>query len=378
MSQIETISTREITPFRFDIVGSFLRPQALKDARQKFQNNEISATQLRAVEDQEIVRLIAKQKQVGLKAVTDGEFRRSWWHLDFMWGFNGIEKFSSDKGYVFKGFVTRAETARVSGKIQYNPNHPFIEHFMFLKEAAGEGVIARQAIPAPAQILHEVLRGDNRASTDAVYASVDEVIADLAEAYRQTILAFYAAGCRSLQLDDTTWGVLCDPKNRAVMESSGTNVDEALARYAKINEIATNDLPGDLVITTHVCRGNFRSTYMATGSYDVIADAYFNQPNYDAYYLEFDTERAGGFEVLKGLKGRKVVLGLVSSKTGELEDRAHIIARIREAAQYVNLDDICLSPQCGFASTEEGNLLTEEEQWKKLAFIRDVAGEVWG
>lgn len=377
MCQTQTFSKREVTPYRLDIVGSFLRPQALKDARVKFQNNEITEAELRAVEDVEIIRLIAKQKQVGLQAVTDGEFRRSWWHLDFMWGFEGIEKIQSEDGYVFKGFVTRAETARLSGNIRFNSQHPFFEHFKFLKEAADHDVVARQAIPAPAQILLELLRADNRSCTDAVYSSIDELISDLGEAYRQTILAFYATGCRSLQLDDTTWGILCDPKHRAAIEENGGNLEERLAWYAKVNELATTDLPEDLVVTTHVCRGNFRSTYMATGSYDAIAEPYFNQANYDAYYLEFDTERAGGFEVLKGLKDRKVVLGLVSSKIGELEDKQQIIARINEAAQYVDLNDICLSPQCGFASTEEGNVLTEEEQWRKLALIREIVEEVW-
>ncbi|MGI2293491.1 5-methyltetrahydropteroyltriglutamate--homocysteine S-methyltransferase [Paenibacillus sp. GXUN7292] len=378
MSGASTISKRTDTPFRYDIVGSFLRPEPLKIAREKYLNNEITEEQLRAVEDVEIIKLIAKQKQAGLKAVTDGEFRRSWWHLDFMWGFAGVDKVQLESGYVFKGVVTRAETARLSSKIKFSNEHPFLEHFAFLKAAAGEEVVARQAIPAPAQLLFELLRvGDNLQSTLAVYDSIDELIADIGEAYHQAILAFYNAGCRSLQLDDTTWGILCDPKNRARIEESGGNLAETLARSVKVNELATKDLPEDLVITTHVCRGNFKSTYLATGSYDAIAEAYFSQANYDAFYLEFDTERAGSFEVLQNLKDRHVVLGMISSKTGELENKAAIIARIHEAAQYADLDRLCLSPQCGFASTEEGNIITEEEQWKKIALVREIAEAVW-
>lgn len=379
MSELGAVTKRTTTPFRNDIVGSFLRPAALKEAREKFANGEITEAQLRSVEDVEIVKLVAKQKQVGLKAVTDGEFRRSWWHLDFMWGFAGVDKIKLESGYVFKGVTTRAETARLSDKITFTTAHPFLEHFSFLKEAAGKDVIARQAIPAPAQMFLELTRvGDNLQSTLAVYSSMDELMVDIAQAYREAILSLYEVGCRSVQLDDTTWGILLDPNNRERMEKSGVNIDALLARLSKINEIATNDLPEDLVLTTHVCRGNFMSTYLATGSYDAIADSYFSQPNYDAFYLEFDSERSGNLDVLKGLKDRHVVLGLVSSKTGELEDKAAIIARIHEAAQYVELDRLCLSPQCGFASTEEGNILTEEDQWKKLALIRDIAEEVWG
>ncbi|MFD2115783.1 5-methyltetrahydropteroyltriglutamate--homocysteine S-methyltransferase [Paenibacillus yanchengensis] len=379
MSELQPITKRTVTPFRNDIVGSFLRPAALKEAREKYVNGEITAEQLRAIEDVEIIKLVAKQKQVGLKAVTDGEFRRSWWHLDFMWGFSGVDKIKLESGYVFKGVTTRAETARLFDKITFTKAHPFLEHFSFLKEAAGVDTIARQAIPAPAQMLFELIRvGDNLQSTLAIYSSINELVEDIGQAYREAILAFYEAGCRSIQLDDTTWGILLDPNTRARMEENGANIKELLARSVKVNELATRDLPEDLVITTHVCRGNFMSTYLASGGYESIADAYFSQPNYDAFYLEFDTDRSGSLEVLKELKQGDVVLGLVSSKTGELEDKAAIIARIHEAAQYVDLDRLCLSPQCGFASTEEGNILTEEDQWKKLTLIREIAEEVWG
>ncbi len=379
MSEAKTINPRTVTPFRHDIVGSFLRPESLKTAREKHANKEITDAELRAVEDVEIIKLIAKQKQVGLKAVTDGEFRRSWWHLDFMWGFEGVEKIQLESGYVFKGVTTRAETARLSRKIRFTNVHPFLEHFAFLKAAAGDDVIARQAIPAPAQMLLELVRvGDNLNSTLQVYSSMEELADDISTAYREAILALYAGGCRSIQLDDTTWGVLCDPKNQERILQGGGSLEELLARNVAINERALRDLPEDLVITTHVCRGNFKSTYLAEGGYDSIADAYFSQKSYDAFYLEFDTDRSGSLEVIKGLKDKYIVLGLVSSKTGELEDKQYIIDRIHEAAQYAELDRLCLSPQCGFASTEEGNILTEAEQWRKLAFIRDIAKEVWG
>ena len=369
---------RTVTPFRYDIVGSFLRPQALKEARAQFQNGEITAEQLREVESAEIIRLVQKQKEVGLQAVTDGEFRRSWWHLDFFWGLDGVERTIVDQGYQFNGAQSRPETARLTGKVGYS-SHPFVSHYAFLKEVAGEDVVARQSIPAAAQFLFELDRAENQESTQAIYPNREELVTDIAKAYKAVILALYEAGCRSLQIDDCTWGALCDEQFMAFMKQAGVNVAEYANEFARLNEEVVSGLPEDLVVTTHVCRGNYVSTYAGVGGgYEPIAQTLLSIDNYSGYYLEFDTERAGDFKPLRFLKdNQQVVLGLFSSKFGELENKEDILKRIEEATQYVDLNRFCLSPQCGLASTEEGNHLTEEQQWRKLAFIKEIAEEIW-
>ncbi|GIO57466.1 5-methyltetrahydropteroyltriglutamate--homocysteine S-methyltransferase [Paenibacillus cineris] len=369
---------RTVTPFRYDIVGSFLRPQALKEARAQFQNGEITAEQLSEVESAEIIKLVQKQKEVGLQAVTDGEFRRSWWHLDFFWGLDGVERTIVDQGYQFNGAQSRPETARLTGKVGYS-SHPFVSHYAFLKEVAGEDVVVRQSIPAAAQFLFELDRAENQESTQAIYPNREELVTDIAKAYKAAILALYEAGCRSLQIDDCTWGALCDEQFMAFMKQAGVNVAEYANEFARLNEEVVSGLPDDLVVTTHVCRGNYVSTYAGVGGgYEPIAQTLLGIDNYSGYYLEFDTERAGDFKPLRFLKdNQQVVLGLFSSKFGELENKEDILKRIEEATQYVDLNRICLSPQCGFASTEEGNHLTEEQQWRKLAFIKEIAEEIW-
>lgn len=369
---------RTVTPFRYDIVGSFLRPRELKEARVKFKNGEITAEQLKEVENTEIVKLVQKQKEVGLQAVTDGEFRRSWWHLDFFWGFDGVEQTFIDQGYQFNGAQSRPETARLTGKISYS-SHPFVSHYTFLNEVAGEEVVARQSIPAAAQFVFELDRAENQDSTKAIYPHRDELLSDIAKAYKASILAFYEAGCRSIQIDDCTWGALCDEQFMEMMKQAGVNVADYANELAKLNEEVVSGLPEDLVVTTHVCRGNYVSTYAGVGGgYEPIAQTLLSINNYSGFYLEFDTERAGDFKPLRFLKdNQQVVLGLFSSKFAELESKEDILKRIEEAQQYVDLNRICLSPQCGFASTEEGNHLTEEEQWRKLAYIKEIADEIW-
>lgn len=375
-SVLEAAKQRSETPFRYDMVGSFLRPQALKDAREKFSSGAISSSELKQVEDQEIIKLVEKQKSVGLQAVTDGEFRRSWWHLDFMWGLDGVEKAEVDKGYQFQGVETRAETARLTGKIGFT-THPFVDHFKFLKEVSGEDVIARQTIPAPAQFLAELQRFENIEATKSIYSDEEELIQDIVKAYKAAILAFYNEGCRSLQLDDCTWGMLCDKNYWEARQKEGLNVADIAKLYARLNEETIAGLSSDLTITTHVCRGNYHSTWASSGGYEPVAEHLFGIDHIDGYYLEFDTDRAGDFKPLRYVKDQQVVLGLFSSKIGELENKEEIVNRIKEATEYVDIDHICLSPQCGFASTEEGNILTEEEQWNKLKFIKEIADEIW-
>lgn len=367
---------RETVPFRYDIVGSFLRPENLKEARAKFEEGNLSYEELKKIEDIEIIKLVKKQQEIGLKAVTDGEFRRSWWHLDFMWGFDGVERTPLERGYIFHGEETRAETASLSGKIGFG-KHPFLEHFKFLKSIAGEDVIARQTIPAPAQFLFELQRPENQENVKKYYSSEEELIGDIAKAYYDAIEAFYQLGCRNIQLDDCTWGVLVDNNFRENCENLGLiDPDDTAKQFLELNNLAIKGHPSDLVITTHVCRGNYHSTWASSGGYDPVAEVLFKE-DVAGFYLEYDTDRSGDFEPLRYLGDKQVVLGLITSKSGTLEKKEDVIARIKEAAQYVDINQICLSPQCGFASTEEGNILTEEEQWNKLRLIKEIANEIW-
>ena len=365
-------------PFKFDIVGSFLRPDYLKEAREQLKKGDITEEQLRKVEDQAIQELIDKQKKAGLPVITDGEFRRSWWHLDFMWGLQGVEKLEVTQGYTFHDEVTRGESAGLCGKIS-GENHPFIEHFKYVKLFEDSSVLARQTIPAPAQFLAELERGDNLEKTRAWYPDEEELLQDIAAAYRQVIKDLYDAGCRNVQFDDCTWGMFCDTKYWEARQKGETSIEDLAARYVRVNNLAIEGHPEDLTITTHVCRGNYHSTWASAGGYAPIAPYLFDQENVSAYYLEFDDERSGDFEPLKYVSSNKqVVLGLVTTKKPELEAKDAVVRRIREASQYVPLERLCLSPQCGFASTEEGNKLTEEEEWKKLRLIKEISEEVWG
>lgn len=365
------------SPFRYDFVGSFLRPQEIKDARAAFKAGKITADDLRKVEDKEIAKLIEKQKKAGYHAITDGEFRRSYWHLDFMWGFNGINEIELDHGYFFHGEETTHGSIEVVGKIS-GENHPFVEHFKYVKLFEDENTIARQTMPAPAQLLAELFREDNGKKTTAVYSDIDELINDIAAAYRTVIKDLYNAGCRSIQFDDCTWGMFCDQKYWQARQNDNTTLEEEAEQYLRINNLALEGRPSDLTITTHVCRGNYHSTWASSGGYAPIAPVLFAKENVDAFYLEFDDERSGGFEPLKYVaEGKKVVLGLITTKSPKLEDKETVIKRIHEAAKYVPLKNLCLSPQCGFASCEIGNKLTDEEQWAKLALVKEIAEEIW-
>ena len=368
-------------PFRCDIVGSFLRPDVLKQARADFNAGVIDAAQLKCVEDVSIRDLVAKQKAADLKVVTDGEFRRSYWHLDFMWGLGGIERRTSREGYRFHDEETTADTAVVVGPIS-GENHPFVEHFKFVQALAGSDHVARQTIPAPIQTFSEVTldRCDGQQeSLRSVYPTDEALFDAIAAAYRTVIADLYAAGCRNIQFDDCTWGIYCDADFVAKTSMSPVDIQKVSELGVALNNAAIEGAPADLVINTHVCRGNYHSTYAFEGGYDPVAPYLFARENVQAFYLEFDTPRAGGFEPLRHVAdGKKVVLGLVTSKQPGLEAEDALVARINEAAQYVPLENLCLSPQCGFASCEIGNKLTEEEQWAKISLIQKVAKRVWG
>lgn len=368
-------------PFRCDIVGSFLRPDVLKQARADFNAGIIDAAQLKTVEDVAVRDLVAKQKAAGLKVVTDGEFRRSYWHLDFMWGLQGIERRTSREGYMFHDEETTADTAVVTGPIS-GENHPFVEHFKFVQALAGDDHVARQTIPAPIQTFSEVTldRCDGQQeSLRGVYVTDEELADAIAAAYRQVIADLYAAGCRNIQFDDCTWGIYCDTDFVAKTGMQAVDIQKVSELGVALNNAAIEGAPEDLVINTHVCRGNYHSTYAFEGGYDPVAPYLFAHENVNAFYLEFDTPRAGGFEPLAHVaEGKKVVLGLITSKQPGLEDKEVVKARIKEASKYVPLENLYLSPQCGFASCEIGNKLTEEEQWAKIALIQEIAAEVWG
>ena len=361
-------------PFRADHVGSFLRPAALKEARAKREKGAITAAELKAVEDREIEKIVKKQEELGLQLATDGEFRRSWWHFDFLGMLDGVEVYDTEQGIQFRGVQTKAQGLRIVGKIAFS-DHPMLEHFKFLKAHAK--VTPKMTIPAP-PVLHFRLAKDG--IKKSVYPDLDQFFHDLGNAYKQAVKAFYDAGCRYLQFDDTVWAYLCSQEELRKARERMSNVDQLQSIYARVINAALEAKPADMTITTHVCRGNFRSTWISEGGYEPVAETLLGKVNYDGYFLEYDTERAGGFEPLRFLpKGNKVVvLGLVTSKSGTLEKKDDIERRIEEAGKFAPLEQFCLSPQCGFASTEEGNILTEDAQWAKLREIVEIANEVWG
>ncbi|HEX3502032.1 MAG TPA: 5-methyltetrahydropteroyltriglutamate--homocysteine S-methyltransferase [Xanthobacteraceae bacterium] len=360
-------------PFRADHVGSLLRPAALKQAREQHAKGEIDAAALKAVEDREIKNVIQKQEAVGLQSITDGEFRRSWWHLDFLWGLDGVERHVMNTGVAFSAVTTRNEGVQVTGKIGFS-DHPMIEHFKFVK--ANTTRTPKITIPAPSAIYG---RPTPTPINKAVYPSLDKMFDDLGQAYKKAVRAFADAGCRYLQLDEVFIAMLCDPKYRQQMKDRGDDPDALGPLYGDLINVAISDIPSDMTVTMHLCRGNYKSTFMGSGGYDAMQEVLFDRIKVDGYFMEYDTERAGGFEPLKRLqKGRLAVLGLVTSKTGTLEAKDAIKRRIEEASKSADLDQLCLSPQCGFASTEEGNVLAEDQEWAKLRMIGEVAREVWG
>jgi 5-methyltetrahydropteroyltriglutamate--homocysteine methyltransferase len=365
---------RAAPPFRADHVGSLLRPAALKEARAKHAAGTISAEDLKAIENREIERLVKKQEDIGLKLATDGELRRSWWHFDFYTGLDGVELYETSHGIQFAGVATKSQGIRVVDEVGFS-GHAQIDHFRFLK--ANTRVAAKMCVPAPGT-MH--FRQGRQAIAREIYPDLDAFFADLGAAYKKAVRAFYDAGCRYLQFDDTAWAMLCSAFEREQSKKRGDDPDTLPKQYAGLTNLALADKPADLVVTMHSCRGNFRSTWIAEGGYEPVAERLFNDLNVDGYFLEWETERAGGLEPLRYLpKGNKiVVLGLVSSKLATLESKDDIKRRIEEATKYVALDQLALSPQCGFASTEEGNLLTEDEQWAKLRLVVEIAQEVWG
>ena len=364
---------------RADFVGSFLRPETVKKARIQRAAGEITPEELKAVEDEAIRDLARKQMDLGFKVITDGEFRRQAWHLDFMWGFNGIGHAPTKTGLPFHGEQAMIDDTFLTGKVSLGHHHPFIDHFRFVASLAREGVEAKLTIPAPAQFLAQMVMPFALENTRKFYVDNEEIIRDIAAGYRQFIRMAYAAGCRRLQFDDCTWGMLVDPVAANMWGTDEAGLRAVQEMNLRINNMALEGKPADMFINTHVCRGNYHSTYANSGAYDKVAEILFEKENVNAYFLEFDDERSGGFAPLSHVSGDKmVVLGLVTTKSPRLEFKSLIKERILKAAQYIPLQRLCLSPQCGFASCEIGNKLTEEEQWAKLRLVQEVASEVWG
>lgn len=379
--EMEKIRMKNLTtPFRYDYVGSFLRPEKLKKARVDFEAGKITREQLKEVEDACILELVAKIKELGYHVITDGEFRRATWHLDFMWGFDGIEhKKTVDGNTTFDGEAAMIDDTFMVGKISLK-NHPFVDHFKFVKALEDENTIAKQTVPSPAQFYAYFTGAELLDTTLEIYGTEEAFAEDVIKSYGEFIDEIYAAGCRNLQFDDCVWGGLVNPKLAVALTGRR---GEALEEYKKVilalNNKVVEEAPADLTINTHVCRGNYHSTFFSSGAYDGVADLLFGEENVNAYYLEYDDERSGGFAPLAKITGnKKVVLGLVTTKTPKLEDKQSVIARIKEASKYVPLENLYLSPQCGFASCEIGNKLMEEEQWAKLKLVKEIAEEVWG
>jgi 5-methyltetrahydropteroyltriglutamate--homocysteine methyltransferase len=360
-------------PFRADQVGSLLRPDWLAEARRSWKRGETSAQALRELEDKAVREAVAKQEAIGLKAVTDGEFRRDWWHLDFLGQLDGVTlSDNSGEKFRFAGQSEQPPIASVTGKV--GCSKPIMaDHFAFLKSVTT--AMPKMTIPSPS-MLH--LRGGRAAISRTVYPELDAFWDDVAAAYREAIRHLADAGCRYLQLDDITFAYLCDPKIQANCVANGDEPGALPRRYAQVINEAIKDRPADMVVTIHTCRGNFKSAWVAEGGYDPVVEAMFST-DVDGYFMEFDSARAGGFEPLRKLPaGKKVVLGLVTTKLGDLESKDDLKRRIDEAARIVPLDQLCLSPQCGFSSTHHGNALSQDDQWRKLERVVEVAREVWG
>ena len=379
MSNHENCSCCQKAPFRLDHVGSFLRPERLKEARAKFNAGEITAEELEHVENEEIVALIEKEKELGLKSVTDGEFRRAFWHLDFLENLDGVELVEVEHFSVqFKDKDVKPKTLRIVGKVDFSENHPFVKHFKFLKEHAGDTPV-KLTIPSPS-MLHLItqVREKNYVPIERYKDNEALFYDDVVAAYRKALQCFYDLGCRNIQLDDTSWGEFCALDKREAYEARGFDLEKIARDYVDVLNRVIEWKPEDLVVNMHICRGNFRSTWFSSGGYEPVAKTLFGHCRVDGFFLEYDSDRAGDFTPLRYIKDQKVVLGLITSKSGDLEDKGEVIARIKEASQYVPLEQLCLSPQCGFSSTEEGNILTIEAQWDKLKLIDEIVHEVWG
>lgn len=365
-------------PYHADVVGSFLRPDSIKKARKaRLEDGAISAEELKAIEDQAIIDVIRMQEEAGLKAVTDGEFRRAWWHFDFMGMLNGLDVIQREGGGIqFHGVHTKQDVPVISGELSFPSDHPMLEHFKFV--AANTKVTPKISIPGPSAVHFRI--ADDDIAVKEYKHDAEAYFEAITATYKDAVKAFYDAGCRYLQMDDIFFAYLCDPKIRAERKAKGEDPDWLIGRYAKMMHDAIADRPDDMLIGMHMCRGNFKSTWVAEGAYDPAADAIFNQTDVDIYFMEYDTDRAGGLEPLRLLpKGSKRVLpGFITTKTPELEDIDDLKRKFDAASKYADIEQLGIAPQCGFASTEEGNDLSMDDQRRKLDLVVRTAEAIWG
>ena len=369
-------------PYRADHVGSLLRPAIVHEARERYHAGNVgpdgfeTSDALRAIEDEAIHAAVEIQESVGLPVVTDGEYRRSFWHYDFLGALTGMELVQRGEGIQFHGKALRPIFQTVTGRLDFPDDHPMLDHFRYLASIAN--VQPKISIPGPSACHFRLAKED---IGPGEYADDVEVFfADVAKTYKKAVQAFYDAGCRYLQMDDIFFAYLCDPEHREQKRAEGFDPDWLITQYAKMMHDAIADRPDDIVIAMHLCRGNFQSTWAAEGAYDPAADAVFNQTGVDVYFMEYDSERAGGLEPLRLLpKGTKRVLpGFITTKRGELEQLDDLKRRFDQASQFADLDQLGIAPQCGFASTEEGNELSEDDQKRKLALVVETAEAIWG
>lgn len=376
---MEYIPQRIVAPFRAEVVGSFLRPGYLDEARRQAADGIISAAELEEVENKAIEALVNRQHTMGLDVATSGGYRRGYWHLDFFYGLNGVERSELSRPYLYDGDKVSADSVRVCGKISFNPGHPVFRHFNFLQSVTPVGQSARQSLPSPAQLFAELTRGDNKTAIGKYYASIDTLIDDIARAYQQTLMELYELGCRNVILDDCVWGTFCDRRLMELVEKSGTDIDALQDQYLKLNVDALDDVPEDMRISTRIYRGFIHSSWYAEDSYEPIAEKFFGRTRFDAFYLRFPLDNPEAFSSLRHIPaGKQVVLGLISPRVPELENVDRVKAAIMAASKYVPLTDLCLSTECGFSTPNPELRLTEQEQWDKIQLVRDIARDVWG
>lgn len=375
---MEYLQQRVFPPFRAEVVGSFLRPDYLIEARKQFTDGLIDADRLEQVENTAIEALVSRQHTMGLDVATSGGFRRGYWHLDFFWGLKGIEKTILPEAYMYDGLTTSADSVKVSGRIEFNPEHPVFRHFNFLKSVTPVGQTARQALPSPAQLYAELTRGENAKSISQHYATVDTLISDIGRAYKLTLLELYKHGCRNVMMDDCVWGTFCDKRLMKMVADSGADIDALQDLYLRLNVDALDDVPEDMIISTRIYRGYIHSSWFAEDFYEPIADKFFGKTRFDAFYLRFPLDRPDSFKSLAKIPEDKlVVLGLISPRIPELEDKETVKQAIKAATRYIPLERLCLSTECGFSSPAVALRLSEQQQWNKIQLVRQIAEEVW-
>lgn len=363
-------------PFRYDQVGSLLRTKVLKEARADFNHGTLSYEDYKNIERAEIKKIVEKQKAIGLKAITDGEFNREYWHYDFIANLKGIKTYVAQTKGKFHGAMSQLKSYYVEDTLAFPKDHPFLDDFKYLNALCGDDVIAKATIPGPNMIYYSGVINNPYYKAKTRYTSFTKLKQDIAKVYQDAIAAYYEAGCRYLQFDDTAWGALFSEEQRKQMEEKGINAKQLMEDFTEITIACLKNKPADMILTTHCCRGNFKSSWLYDGDYSYVEKAIFQAP-FDGFFLEFDSERAGSFAPIKNLEHGYLVLGLLTTKEGTLENKADIIKRIHEASQFLPLDRLCLSCQCGFSSTEDGNNLSEEEQFEKLKLVKEIAEEIW-